>query len=311
MSTVITVINETDLITNAPAVLNSNFSSLNTNKIETSVIDTDPSLTADSDSNIPSQKAVKTYVDAGGNAANLQRLLPTGTMLSYAAAVAPSFFLLCDGSAVSRSTYSALFAIIGTSYGAGNGSTTFNLPDTRGRTMIGAGIGTKVATFVSRASNVLTVSGLTSNPNNEFQTGEQVLYNTTVGVMTGLTNNTTYYLIRLSNTTFSLASTLALAQAGTAIALSSDGSGTQTFTLTLTTRTVGDVGGEENHAISSTESLAHTHTMPSSLPSGSGAGTGTLSGSGSAGSNLVSSFGGNAAMNNMQPFFVGSWIIKT
>lgn len=67
MSTVITTIQPTDQITNSRTDLNNNFASLNTNKIETSVIDTDPSLTANSDANIPSQKAVKAYVDAGGN----------------------------------------------------------------------------------------------------------------------------------------------------------------------------------------------------------------------------------------------------
>lgn len=51
----------------------------------------------------------------------------------YAGSSAPSGYLLCDGSAVSRSTYEALFAVIGTTYGAGDGSTTFNLPNLKGR----------------------------------------------------------------------------------------------------------------------------------------------------------------------------------
>lgn len=67
MSTSITTINATDLITNSRNDLNNNFASLNTNKIETSVIDTDATLASNSDAKIPSQKAVKAYVDAGGN----------------------------------------------------------------------------------------------------------------------------------------------------------------------------------------------------------------------------------------------------
>ena len=63
----ITNIESTDLITDSRADLNNNFSALNTDKIETSVIDTDPTLAADSDAKLPSQKAVKAYVDAGGN----------------------------------------------------------------------------------------------------------------------------------------------------------------------------------------------------------------------------------------------------
>jgi microcystin-dependent protein len=58
--------------------------------------------------------------------------VPTGAILAYGGASAPSLFLLCDGSAVSRTTYSSLFTAIGVAYGAGDGSTTFNLPDGRG-----------------------------------------------------------------------------------------------------------------------------------------------------------------------------------
>lgn len=67
--------------------------------------------------------------------------VPTGALMPYAGSTAPSQFLLCDGSAVSRTTYSALFAIIGTTYGAGDTTTTFNLPDLRGRVPMGAGTG--------------------------------------------------------------------------------------------------------------------------------------------------------------------------
>lgn len=55
--------------------------------------------------------------------------VPTGTMLTWSTDTAPSGYLLCDGTAVSRITYAALFAVVGTSYGAGNGSTTFTLPN--------------------------------------------------------------------------------------------------------------------------------------------------------------------------------------
>jgi microcystin-dependent protein len=65
--------------------------------------------------------------------------IPAGTILEYAGSSAPSGYLLCQGGAVSRTTYSALFAIIGTTYGVGDGSTTFNLPDKRNRTSFGAG----------------------------------------------------------------------------------------------------------------------------------------------------------------------------
>lgn len=70
-------------------------------------------------------------------------MLPPGAIIDYAGSNTgphPSLlgeFLFCDGSAVSRTTYSALFAALGTTWGAGNGSTTFNVPDFRGRTRFG------------------------------------------------------------------------------------------------------------------------------------------------------------------------------
>lgn len=68
--------------------------------------------------------------------------VPTGSMMPYAGATAPTGYLLCDASAVSRATYADLFAVLSTTYGIGNGSTTFNLPDMRGRIPMGAGTGT-------------------------------------------------------------------------------------------------------------------------------------------------------------------------
>ncbi len=67
--------------------------------------------------------------------------IPTGTVLPYGGTAAPSGWLLADGSAVSRTTYAALFAVLSTSHGAGDGSTTFNLPDLRGRAIVGHGTG--------------------------------------------------------------------------------------------------------------------------------------------------------------------------
>lgn len=62
---------------------------------------------------------------------------PTGIMLAYGGSSAPSGWLICNGSTVSRTTYANLFAVIGVAYGGGDGSTTFNLPDKTGRVSIG------------------------------------------------------------------------------------------------------------------------------------------------------------------------------
>ena len=64
-------------------------------------------------------------------------LMPSGSVIIYGGTSAPTGWLFCDGSAISRSTYAALFTAIATTYGAGNGSTTFNVPDIRGRVVAG------------------------------------------------------------------------------------------------------------------------------------------------------------------------------
>jgi len=91
----------------------------------------------------------------------------TGTILPWSAASLPTGFLECAGAAVSRSTYSALFAIIGTTYGAGDGSTTFNTPDLQDNTPIGKS-GTKALASTGGANTVAVtatgnVGGSTAN----------------------------------------------------------------------------------------------------------------------------------------------------
>lgn len=68
-------------------------------------------------------------------------LLPAGVLLDFAGSSAPTGFLMCDGSLVSRTTYARLFESVGTTWGAGDGSTTFKLPDFRGRVAVGSGTG--------------------------------------------------------------------------------------------------------------------------------------------------------------------------
>tara|TARA_R110000868_G_scaffold70726_1_gene207589 strand:+ start:751 stop:1776 length:1026 start_codon:yes stop_codon:yes gene_type:complete len=82
--------------------------------------------------------AQRTTLGLGSAAvADATALMPTAAILPYAGASAPSGWLLCFGQAVSRTTYAALFAAVSTTYGAGDGSTTFNIPDIRGRAVAG------------------------------------------------------------------------------------------------------------------------------------------------------------------------------
>ena len=96
-------------------------------------------------------------------------LVPTGAIMPFAMNTAPSGWLAANGSAVSRTTYAALFAAIGTTYGAGDGSTTFTLPDLRGYFVRGSGTnsdGVAAGTFgAKQADGVIshTHSGTTGN----------------------------------------------------------------------------------------------------------------------------------------------------
>lgn len=72
----------------------------------------------------------KTLADAGG-------VTPVGSITMFSGSTAPAGHLLCQGQAVSRTTYARLYAVIGTTYGAGDGSTTFNIPNLKGRVPVG------------------------------------------------------------------------------------------------------------------------------------------------------------------------------
>lgn len=78
---------------------------------------------------------------------------PIGSIIPYGGTVAPRGWFICDGSALNRLTYVELFAVIGTAYGSGDGSTTFNLPDLRESTVKGAGL-------TSKSNNHLDADGL-------------------------------------------------------------------------------------------------------------------------------------------------------
>ena len=112
--------------------------------------------------------------DGSGNLSfSIVEGVPSGSVFCRAVATVPTGYLECNGAAVSRTTYSALFAVIGTAYGAGNGSSTFNLPDLRGEFIRGfdngRGVdsGRSVATSQGGANashnHSISLSGTTSN----------------------------------------------------------------------------------------------------------------------------------------------------
>ena len=85
------------------------------------------------DAALPKTTAASTYATATA----LATAVPVGVVQMWAGEAAPAGWLLCQGQAVSRTTYAALYAVCGTAYGTGDGSSTFNLPDLRARMPIG------------------------------------------------------------------------------------------------------------------------------------------------------------------------------
>jgi microcystin-dependent protein len=130
-------------------------------------------LTLDAAPTADLEAATKKYVDdevAGIPAAT--DLTPAGTVIYTARSTAPTGYLKANGDAVSRTTYATLFSAIGTTYGGGNGSTTFNLPDLRGEFVRGLDDGRGVDTSRTLGSSQGDATALpntaftTSNPGN-------------------------------------------------------------------------------------------------------------------------------------------------
>src|SRR5210317_2464163 len=104
------------------------------------------------------------YDFSGANLTGIEGI-PTATIVPWSDSSVPAGFLECNGAAVSRSTYADLFAIVGTTYGAGNGSTTFDLPDLQDNVAVGKS-GTKALASTGGANTVTStgnVGGSTAN----------------------------------------------------------------------------------------------------------------------------------------------------
>ena len=96
--------------------------------------------------------------------------ISTGTIISYSNGTLLTGYLDCDGSAISRTTYANLFAVVGTTYGSGDGSTTFNLPDLQDNHPIGVS-GTKaLGTKAGSASTTLATTNLASHTHTLYKT---------------------------------------------------------------------------------------------------------------------------------------------
>lgn len=121
--------------------------------------------------------------------------LKAGMMTDWAGSALPAGYLWCDGAAVSRSTYAELFAAIGTEYGAGDGSTTFNVPDRRGRASFGLdNMGGTAANRVTSAGSGITGTTLGASGGAQTVTIARAnLPNEACAVSGSITASTTIY----------------------------------------------------------------------------------------------------------------------
>lgn len=119
--------------------------------------------------------AVESKVEAAQDTANDAVTFgnPPGTIITFAGSNAPSGYLVCNGAAVSRTTYARLFSAIGTIYGAGDGSTTFNVPDMTARFLEGT---TGSPTYVDAGLPNITGAFIGGGQSNTY--GEGCCYNT-------------------------------------------------------------------------------------------------------------------------------------
>ena len=110
----------------------------------------------------------------------------TGIVVPWGSASIPSGFLECNGAAVSRSTYAALFAVIGTTYGVGDGSTTFNVPDLTDRTVVNKS-NTKNLAQTGGANTVTPTGNISGSTGSTTLTSSQIpSHSHNVGSNTGM-----------------------------------------------------------------------------------------------------------------------------
>lgn len=137
------------------------------------------------DGNINTNMIADGSISLAKLAAALQSaFVPSGSVLAYAGTAAPTGFLMCDGTQVSRTTYATLFSKIGTAHGTGDGSTTFHLPDYRGRFLRGVD-GTAGNDPDKASRTAMNTGGNTANNVGSVQADQIISHNHSVPANVG------------------------------------------------------------------------------------------------------------------------------
>lgn len=277
------------------------------------VSSTNPIFVGDNDPRVPTQAENDALAGTGTPSSSNKYVTedyvglssPPGAITPYTGRTAPTGWLLCDGSAVSRTTYSRLFAIIAPSQ-------------------------TFTVTIASPGVFTATSHGLVA--------GDKLHFTTTGGLPSGLSTNTDYYVISSGLTTnaFQVSAT----RGGSAINTTGSQSGVHTLYISnygkgngSTTFNIPDMRGytpfgyksgdanfdvlnvpntyvgEKTHTLITSEIPSHTHPIPQGSGGGATGWSNTSLGSGLTGGNTLST-GGDGAHNNMPPYVIVNWIIK-
>ena len=221
--------------------------------------------------------ATQVWVTAQVNAIPAPAGVPTGTILDFGGGAAPTGYSLCDGAALSRTDDANLFAVIGTTFGAGDGSSTFNVPDFRRRVAVGAG-GTGTTELAA------TVGSAGGSETHQLATSEMPSHSHSVAVGSGGSHTH-------SSGTYGAASAGAHSHD-----IGSDSLGASAIGASYEAVP----GSESTDAVTTYSAGAHAHDVAGSSGAG-GSHTHTAT---------ASATGGGGAHNNLQPSLVVAKIIK-
>tara|TARA_R100001132_G_scaffold18699_1_gene16494 strand:- start:92 stop:748 length:657 start_codon:yes stop_codon:yes gene_type:complete len=204
-----------------------------------------------------------------------------GVIKPWGKATAPVGYLLCNGAAVSRTTYAELFVVIATVYGAGNGSTTFNVPQLQGKTPQGYD-GNTYNLAGTGGANTVTVA-VTNNQ----AVSSVTLANNQAVTVTGAISNTSVSTAQLASHSHTFPGYRQISRGQSGEQESAIFQGQSPFTVTGTANS----GSGTGHT--------HSHTLAGTI-------TGTVAASGAALSGTVTSVG----TNSFSPYVVVNYIIK-